>query len=99
MFYLSCSQDPVTNSETSNTEFSQIVCLFKPGKSTFYNKLPNSQNSKQETVEGFGIKVIYPKYSKHWPYLLAATMDWDCSEVFNYGLFLLLFKFLGESTF
>ena len=35
MFYLSCSQDPVTNSETSNTEFSQIVCLFKSGKSAF----------------------------------------------------------------
>ena len=36
--YLSCSQDPVTNSETSNTEFSQIVCLFKSGKRAFLPK-------------------------------------------------------------
>ena len=41
-------------------------------------------------------KVIYPKYSKHWPYLLACTIDWDCSKIlnhgFNHGFFILFLK-------
>ena len=41
-------------------------------------------------------KVIYPKYSKHWPYLLAATIDCGSSKILNcglnHGLLLLLFK-------
>ena len=31
-------------------------------------------------------KFIYPKYSKHWPYLLAYTIDCDCSKMLNHGL-------------
>ena len=35
---------------------------------------------------GLRSKIIYPKYSKHWPYLLAYTLHCDCSEVLNHGL-------------
>ena len=41
-------------------------------------------------------KVLYIKYSKHWPpYLLASTMDCGCSKILNHWLFLSLFKFFG----
>jgi putative flippase GtrA len=44
-------------------------------------------------------KVIHPKYSKHWPYTLANTIDCVCSKMLNYGLnhglFLSLFKFFA----
>ena len=37
--------------------------------------------------------VMCPKYSKHWPYTVAHTIDCVCSNFFlNQGLFLLLFK-------
>ena len=46
---------------------------------------------------------LYPKYSKHWPYLLAATMSCNCSKILNHGLndgsFVSLFNFLGVNTF
>ena len=32
--------------------------------------MPRNQNFES------GCKVIYPKYFRHWPYLLASTMDW-----------------------
>jgi hypothetical protein len=38
---------------------------------------------------------IYSKYSKHWLYLLAYTIDCDCNKIFNHGLFLSLFQVLG----
>ena len=38
-------------------------------------------------------KVIYPKYSKHWPYILTSAMDCGCSKILDYGLFLSLFNF------
>ena len=31
-------------------------------------------------------KVIYPKYSKHWPYTMAHTIDCVCSKILNHGL-------------
>ena len=31
-------------------------------------------------------KVIYPKYSKHWPYTVASTTDYGCSKMLNQGL-------------
>jgi hypothetical protein len=44
-------------------------------------------------------KVIYPKYSKHWPYTVAHTINWVCSKMLNHGLnhglLLSLFKFFG----
>ena len=38
------------------------------------------------------LKVIYPKYSKHWPYTVAHTID--CSKMLNHGLFLSLLKLI-----
>ena len=29
---------------------------------------------------------IYPKYSKHWPYTVAHTIDCVCSKMLNHGL-------------
>ena len=44
------------------------------------------------------IKVTYLKYSKHWPYTVAHTIDCVCSKMLNYGLnyglFLSLFKLI-----
>ena len=41
-------------------------------------------------------KVIYPKYSKHWPYTVAHTIDCVCSKMlshgFNHGLFFFNFQ-------
>ena len=43
-------------------------------------------------------KVIYPKYTKHWPYTVA-NCDCVCNKMFNqglnHGLFLSLFKFIS----
>ena len=43
-------------------------------------------------------KVIYPKYSKHWPYTVASTTDCGCHKISNHGLnhgfFLSLFKLI-----
>ena len=30
-------------------------------------------------------KVIYPKYSKHWPYNVASIIDCGCSKMLNHG--------------
>jgi hypothetical protein len=44
-------------------------------------------------------KVIYPKYAKHLPYIVAHTIECVCSKMsnhgFNHGLFISLFKFFG----
>ena len=44
------------------------------------------------------VKVIYLKYSKHWPYAVAFTIDFGCSKMLNHGLnhglFLSLFKLI-----
>ena len=43
-------------------------------------------------------KVIYPKYSKNWPYTVVHTIDFVCSKMLNHrlnhGLFLSLFKLI-----
>ena len=43
-------------------------------------------------------KVLYPKYSKHWSYTVASTIDCGCSKMLNHGLnhgfFLSLFKLI-----
>ena len=33
------------------------------------------------------VKVIYPKYSKHWPYTVASTIDCGCIKMLNHGLY------------
>ena len=44
------------------------------------------------------VKVIYPKYSKHWHHTVAHTIDCVCSKMLNHGsnhgLFLSLFKLI-----
>ena len=44
------------------------------------------------------LKVIYPKYSKHWSYTVAHTFDCVCNKMLNHGLnhgfFLSLFKLI-----
>ena len=40
------------------------------------------------------LKVIYHKYSKHWPYTVAHTIDCVCSKMSNHGLFLSPFKLI-----
>jgi hypothetical protein len=56
-------------------------------------KFPNDRKKTQTSV-----KVIYPKYSKHWPYTVASTIDCGCSKMLNHGLnhgfFLSLFKLI-----
>ena len=43
-------------------------------------------------------QVIYPKYSKHWSYTVASTIDCGCHKMLNHGLnhgfFLSLFKLI-----
>ena len=46
----------------------------------------------------FPTKVIYPKYSKHWPYTVVHTIDCVCSKMLNHGLFLSLFKLIPYPT-
>ena len=38
-------------------------------------------------------KVIYPKYSKHWPYTVASSINCECSKMLNHGLNHGLFHF------
>ena len=38
-------------------------------------------------------KVIHPKYSFHWPYTVAHTIDWVCTKMLNHGLNPVLFLF------
>ena len=47
-----------------------------------------SRNPKSNRCWKFqlSIKVIHPKYSKHWPYTVAYTIDCVCSKILNHGL-------------
>ena len=42
--------------------------------------------AKQRQIRQQKSKVIYPKYSKHWPYTVAHIIDYVCSKVLNHGL-------------
>ena len=44
------------------------------------------------------VKVIYTKYSKHWPYTVAHTIDYVCSEI-NNSWFNPLFSFYFSSLY
>ena len=54
--------------------------------------LPRQAGSKQQAG-----KVIYTKYSKHWPYTVAHTIDCVCTKMLNHGLFILLFMLIPAS--
>ena len=66
---------------------------------TLHQVAANFQTSLCVQVQG---KVIYPKYSKHWPYTVANIIDCDCIEMLNHGLnhglFLSLFKLIPCHT-
>ena len=40
-------------------------------------------------------KVVYPKYSKRWPYTVAHRIDCVCSKMLHHGLFLSFFKLIS----
>ena len=42
--------------------------------------------SKKSNIFHTSSKVIYPKYSKHWLYTVAHTIDCVCSKMLNHGL-------------
>ena len=42
-----------------------------------------------------GLKVKYPKYSKHWLSTVAHTIDYVCSKILNHEFIFSLFKFFG----
>jgi hypothetical protein len=46
-------------------------------------------------IVGVCVKVIHPKYSKHWIYTVVHTIDYVCSKILNHGLSFSLFKFFG----
>jgi hypothetical protein len=58
----------------------------------------NQENYKNYLNFDLLSKVIYPKYSKHWPYTVAHTIDCVYSKMlnhgWNHGLFLSLFKLI-----
>ena len=53
---------------------------------------------KYTTLTWVSAKVMYPKYSKYWPYTVAHTIACVCSKMlnhgWNHGLFLSLFKLI-----
>ena len=57
---------------------------------TFRYVLQSNFGIKLQTMQKFSLlqqgKVIYPKYSKYWPYTVAHTIDCVCSKILNHGL-------------
>ena len=84
----------------------EILTFYNPLKITVHTSLlwiPPAVEVKIVLKTWVSCKVIYPKYSKHWPYTVAHTIDCVCSKMLNHGsnhgLFLSLFKVLCENTF
>ena len=78
------------------------LCTQKPRFSRSHYNIKNNRVLTAAAAWGTlpfcaGSKVIHPKYSKPWLYLLAATMCCICSKILNHGLnhglFLSLFMF------
>ena len=63
-------------------------------------KSPIQKSQWDIKVCQIGLRICpkYPKYSKHWPYTVADTIDCVCSKMLNHGLnhgyFLSLFKLI-----
>ena len=51
---------------------SRQTSLVAKNKKSAYGTLHTTEHQIQ-----VNIKVIYPKYSKHWPYIVAHTIDYD----------------------
>ena len=69
--------------------------MYKKNHSTVWDRTDFTTYNK--VLTGAYCKVIYAKYSKHWPYTVAHTIDCLCSKILNHGLnhclFLSLFNF------
>ena len=60
---------------------SRQTSLVAKNKKSAYGTLHTTEHQIQ-----VNIKVIYPKYSKHWLYTVAHTIDCVCSKMLNHGL-------------
>ena len=81
--------DPLATESSSDSPNCQ-PCNCSTNGGLFYDKtsIPRCSTDTGECVckshvEG---KVIYPKYSKHWPYTVAHTIYCVCSKMLNHGL-------------
>ena len=66
----------------------------------FYNCIKPTKLLISFIIKEAKNKVIYPKYSKHWSYTVAHTIDCLCSKMLNHGLnhgLLLFSSFLDEN--
>ena len=92
-FYIAnCSTFPFTDSFFHSTFKIEICChtffcvLLLPHK--FFPPLfPRKMNHKVTLFYLGSTQVIYPKYSKHWPYFLAFTMDCGAAKYQIMGYF------------
>ena len=87
-----CSTFPFTDSFFHSTFKIEICChtffcvLLLPHK--FFPPLfPRKMNHKVTLFYLGSTQVIYPKYSKHWPYFLAFTMDCGAAKYQIMGYF------------
>ena len=76
-------------------ELDMSLFVFQGNILIFFVLRRSSPAFRIEDSIGSPCKVIYPKYSKYWPYLLIATWDCICGKILNHRLFLSLFKFFG----
>ena len=74
----------------------QVPKTLAQGKLHFLESLCINTNSSND----ISTKVMYPKYSKHWLYLLAYRSN--CRKILNHGLnhvFFFFLSFCGANTF
>ena len=73
----------------------QGIALFKVLLRTNYQIKPPPADPSCFTLSN----VVFTKYSKHWPFTVAHTIDCVCSKMLNHGLnhgfFLSLFKLIS----
>ena len=65
----------------------------------FWEQFPQIFMCEQIPIQiRVSVEVIYPKYSKHWPFTVAHTIDCVCSKMLNHGInhgiFFSLFKLI-----
>ena len=60
-----------------------ILGIFALRENRINIMLTNEIIKSKQTNQGY-FKVIYPKYSKHWTFTVAYTIDWVCSKMLNH---------------
>ena len=82
--------------------WSTVICQHSLKNVRFFLKKQNIiswyMNCWWVTFFQHGTKVIYTKYSKHWPYTVAHTLDYVCSKI-NYSWFNPWFSFYFSSLY